>query len=66
MEAKTEAELSLISDAFIARDYPVQRVDSLIQNYTRCHPKATTVTKRSLKTKETKSFSHTSLRFQIL
>ena len=29
-----EAELSLISDVFIACEYPVQQVDSLIQNYT--------------------------------
>ena len=33
-----EAELSLISDVFIACDYPIQRVDSLLQNYSPIHP----------------------------
>ena len=48
-----EAELSLISDAFIACDYPVQRVDSLIQNYT---PKSNNNNKKESEDKRNKIF----------
>ena len=48
-----EAEISLISDAFIACDYPVQRVDSLIQNYT---PKSNNNNKKESEDKRNKIF----------
>ena len=48
-----EAELSLISDAFIACDYPVQRVDKLIQNYT---PKSNNSNKKESEDKRNKIF----------